>query len=126
MARCAGFKLDGNPCERIVGASQRHCYAHDPARAAERRRNAAKAGRSKSSREVEDLKRQLEDLAQGVLSGRVDRGDAAVVTQVLNARARLVELERKIREREELEARLEALEEAALEEREAGGRQWGT
>jgi predicted component of type VI protein secretion system len=33
-----------------------------------------------------------------------------VVNQILNTRARLMELERKIREQEELEERLEALE----------------
>jgi hypothetical protein len=33
-----------------------------------------------------------------------------VVNQILNTRARLIELERKIREQEELEDRLEALE----------------
>ena len=39
------------------------------------------------------------------------RSEAAVVNQILNTRARLIELERKIREQEELETRLEALEE---------------
>jgi hypothetical protein len=40
----------------------------------------------------------------------VERGVAAVVNQIINTRARLIELERKIKETEELEARLEALE----------------
>jgi len=71
---------------------------------------ASKAGRSKPNREVADLKRQLEDLAEGVLEGRVDRGDAAVVNQILNTRSRLIELERKIKESEEFEARLAELE----------------
>jgi hypothetical protein len=35
---------------------------------------------------------------------------AAVVNQIINTRARLIELERKIKETEELEVRLEALE----------------
>ena len=33
-----------------------------------------------------------------------------MINQILNTRARLIELERKIREQEELEERLEALE----------------
>jgi hypothetical protein len=45
-----------------------------------------------------------------VLAGEVGRSEAAVVNQILNTRARLIELERKIREQEELEGRLEALE----------------
>ena len=45
MPRCRGNKEGGTPCERIVGASQDHCYSHDPDRAAETRRNASR-GRS--------------------------------------------------------------------------------
>jgi hypothetical protein len=41
----------------------------------------------------------------------VDRGAAAVVNQLLNTVVRVVEQQRKIRETEELAARLEALEE---------------
>lgn len=36
--------------------------------------------------------------------------EAAVVNQIINTRARLIELERKIREQDVLEERLEALE----------------
>jgi hypothetical protein len=110
MPRCAASKPDGSPCERIVGASQRYCYAHDPARSEERRRNASRGGKSKGSSEIADLKGQLRKLAADVLSGEVGRSEAAVVKQILNTRAQLIELERKIREQEELEARLEALE----------------
>jgi hypothetical protein len=49
-----------------------------------------------------DLKKQLRELAVDVLSGKVGRADAAVVNQILNTRARLTELERKVREQEEL------------------------
>jgi hypothetical protein len=111
MPRCAASKPDGSPCERIVGASQRYCYAHDPARSEERRRNASRGGKSRTNGEIADLKKQLKELAEGVLAGDVGRSEAAVVNQILNTRARLIELERKIREQEELEARLEALEE---------------
>jgi septal ring factor EnvC (AmiA/AmiB activator) len=110
MPRCAGKKEDGSTCERIVGASQSFCYSHDPERASERRRNAARGGRSKASAEIAGLKGQLKKLAAGVLSGEVERGAATAVNQIINSQARLLELERKIKETEELEARLEALE----------------
>ncbi len=110
MPRCAASKPNGEPCERIVGASQRYCYAHDPARSEERRRNASRGGKSKGNSEIADLKAQLRKLAADVLSGEVGRSEAAVVNQILNTRARLIELERKIKEAEELEARMEALE----------------
>ena len=56
MPRCAGKKEDGSPCERIVGASHTYCYSHDPGRAAERRRNASRGGRSKANAEIAGLK----------------------------------------------------------------------
>jgi hypothetical protein len=117
MPRCAASKPDGSPCERIVGASQRYCYAHDPARSEERRRNASRGGKSKGNSETADLKAQLRKLASYVLSGEVGRSEAAVVNQILNTRARLIELERKVREQEELEARLEALEDVLSQRR---------
>jgi hypothetical protein len=110
MPRCAASKPDGSSCEHIVGASHRYCYAHDPNRQAERKRNASRGGKSRSNGEIADLKKQLRELAKGVLSGEVGRGDAIAVNQIINTRARLIELERKVREQEELEGRLEALE----------------
>ena len=89
---------------------QRYCYAHDPARSEERKRNASRGGRSKGGAEISDLKAQLRKLASDVLSGEVGRSEAAVVNQILNTRARLIELERRIREQEELAQRLQALE----------------
>jgi hypothetical protein len=94
----------------VVGPSQTHCYQHDPARSGERQRNASKGGKSKGHPKLAKLDRQLEDLAAEALEGKVERGVAAVVNQIINTRVRLLEVERKIKETEELEARLEALE----------------
>ena len=124
MGRCIGSKPDGTPCERIVGASQEHCYAHDPARAEERKRNAARAGKATPNREVRELKDRLAALYDDVLSGRVDRGDAAVCNQIINTRLRALALERDIRETEELAGRISALEQAA-EGVEVASSSWG-
>jgi len=110
MPRCAATKPDGSPCERIVGVSQTYCYAHDPANADKRRRDAAKAGRSTPSSELKEVKDLLKKLAQQVLSGQLGTAPAAVANQLLNTRLRAIELERKWKEIEELEARLEAVE----------------
>jgi hypothetical protein len=88
-----------------------------PKNVEKRRRGASRGGKGKPSTEIRDLKRQLEDLVEDVLEGRVDRGDGAVVNQIINTRARLIELERKIKETEELEARLAELEEALQRQR---------
>ncbi len=115
MPRCAASKPDGAPCERIVGASQSYCYAHDPARAEARRRSASRAARSKPSRELVELKAQLAGLAGAVLAGKLDKGAAAVVNQILGTKIRVIGLERDIRAQEELEARMADLEGQARE-----------
>jgi hypothetical protein len=117
-----GYKRDGTPCERIVGALQQYCYAHDPARAEVRKRNASKGGRSKPNREILDIKNHLKELTLEVLSGAVATAPYAVANQLINTRLRAVEVERKVREQDELLERIERLEEQSTER---GGRKWG-
>jgi hypothetical protein len=119
MPQCAGIKRDGGRCTVVVGPGLRHCYQHDPDRSEERKRNASRGGRSRGNGEIADLKGQLKKLAADVLEGKVERGNAVVVNQILNTRVRLLEQERRIRETEELAVRLEALEEV-LKGRKAG------
>ena len=122
MARCAGYKPNGTPCERIVPASQRYCYSHDPARENERRRNASRAGKSAGGREIWDLKRRISEVVDAVLAGEQERGRAGVAIQGLNALRGALELERRIKDTEELEARIEAL---GMQADGGGGRRWG-
>jgi hypothetical protein len=122
MARCAGTKRDGGQCTTIVKPPQTHCYQHDPARSEERRRNASRAGKSTGGREIRDLKRRISGLIDAVLGGSQDRGRAAVAIQGFNALKGVLELERKVREVDELESRLEALERATKERKEE---RWG-
>jgi len=110
MGRCAGIKRDGGRCAVVVGAGKDHCYAHDPDRSDERKRHAQRGGRTKGGGELAALKRQLRDLAAGVLDGTVDRGDAAVINQIYNTLIRAMEQERKNLETGELAERLEAME----------------
>lgn len=123
MARCRETKPDGTPCERIVPSSQDYCYSHDPARKEERRRNASRAGKSRPNREFSDIKEVLYKLTCRVLAGTIPPGPAAVANQITNTRLRAIDLERRIREQEELEARIEELEKAAEQRKE--GQPWG-
>jgi hypothetical protein len=123
MPRCSGTKRDGGRCTAIVSGSQTYCYQHDPARQAERKRNASKAARSKPSRELASIKQRLSDLADDVLEERTDKGVGAVVSQVLNVYLRAVSVELKVKEVEDLETRLEALEESL--QRQKGASRWG-
>ena len=110
MRVCPAIKANGERCRGIVGAGNAYCPAHDPAREGARRRAASKAAKSKPDAKLKGVKDQLQALADRVLSGELQRADAAVVSQVLNVKLRALELERKWRELGELEDRLEALE----------------
>ncbi len=111
MARCAAFKPDGTPCERIVSESQTYCYAHDPRRAKERSKNAAIAGRgTASSREVAQLKGEVKDLIAEVREGKRERADAVAMLQGYRVLRDYLELERRIKETEDLERRVMELE----------------
>ena len=103
-----------------VPAGVQWCFNHDPTRAEERRRNASRAGKSAGGREIKDLKRRISDVIDAVLEGSQDRGRAAVAIQGFNALRGVLELERKIREQEEVLERIEALERDGKE----GGSRW--
>ena len=119
IAKCAATKPNGERCERIVGPSQTYCHAHDPRHAERRRRAAAKAGRSTPNPEIKEVKGLLKKLTEGVLAGELQTSPAAVANQLINTRLRAIELERRWREVEDLEGRLEALE-AELKLRRSG------
>lgn len=112
--RCSYIKANGERCRGTATGAQGLCWAHDPANAEQRRRQASKAGRSRPSRELADVKQRLSELADDVLAGNVDRASAAVAGQLLNTIIRAVSVELKAREQLELIERLEELE-AAIE-----------
>jgi hypothetical protein len=67
------------------------------------------------------IKRQLQELTDGVLSGGVERADAAVCGQLLNVKLRALEVERKVLETQELEERISHLEQS---QEQTGGQRW--
>lgn len=124
MPRCAGIKRDGGRCEAVVNGEQSpYCYHHDPARQAERQRNAARGGKAKASGEIGRVKARLQALADAVEEGQMDRSDAAVCGQIWNVYLSAVRTELKVREVTELEERLSELE-LMLEQR-GGERHYG-
>ena len=104
------------------------CWNHDPAHADERRhghRGGKRGGRGRPQADLAEVKRRLPDLADDVLEGNVDKGVAAVASQILNVYLRAVSVELKAREQLELIERLEALEETLEQNNNTGGRRWG-
>jgi|SRR5215210_1040334 hypothetical protein len=114
MGRCAGITAAGDRCKAEAMPEEEWCWNHHPDYEQARRRRASKGGkrggRGRPQRETEDIKTLLEDLTDKVLSGDLETGRAAVANQLVNTRLRAIEQERKIRETQELEARIEALE----------------
>jgi hypothetical protein len=97
------------------------CYVHHPGladrRAANSRRGGRRGGRGRPASDIAGVKAQLQEMADKVLSGELDRADAGAAGQLLNIKLRALEAERKQKEIDELEARLEDLEAMAPRER---------
>jgi hypothetical protein len=126
VPRCSHTYEDSSQCRRIVSAEQKYCYSHDPARASERKRNAARGGRAKASGELGRVKARLHTLADMVEEGQMNRADAAVISQIWGTYLRAVSVELKAREQMELIERLEMLE-GSLQANAAhnnGGNRW--
>ncbi len=118
MSICAAIKPDGDRCKARAMKGSQWCFNHHPDYSHERRQNASKGGKSggrgrpaRSSTEgLQDIKDLLRSLTDDVLSGDVERATAIAANQLLNTSLRAIELERRWKEIEELEGRLEALE----------------
>jgi hypothetical protein len=119
--QCTAVKRNGEPCTLPANGPQGLCWAHDPANAEKRRRGASRGGRAKANRELPTIKALLEDLTDQVLAGDLETSKAAVANQLINTRLRAIEVERKIREGEEIEERLAALERSIRPRSQGGG-----
>jgi hypothetical protein len=131
LAKCTGITRTRTRCEGVAIRGSVYCYAHDPDRAEQRRRNASKGGRrggrGRPSAELARLQSHFEELAEKVLNGEVERGVGAMVGQLLNGARACVRDGLAAREQEELVARLEALEVTLEHNKEKpGGRRWET
>jgi hypothetical protein len=126
LNKCTAITRGGARCRGVAIDGSRWCYAHSPDYEQERRHNAAKggrrAGRGRPQLQVSGVRDQLQELADGVRDGSIDRGDGAVVAQILGVLLRATKLELEIQEAQVFAERLEALE-AALAQRK--GRPYG-
>jgi hypothetical protein len=109
MGRCTAITASGTRCQKLAEGSQALCWTHDPKNASTRSRSASRAARAKPSKEIALLKEELKALKDDVLAGDVDRNDAAVVVQVYRTLKDFIELERRVKETDDLAAELEDL-----------------
>jgi hypothetical protein len=111
--RCAAITSAGERC-KLDATNGSYCWSHDPENAEERRRRARRGGKARGAGELSEIKRLLEELTSRVLKvegyAPLETAPAAIANQLVNTRLRAIEQERKIRETEDLEARIEALE----------------
>jgi hypothetical protein len=128
MTRCAAIKANGDRCKVEAIPDAEWCWSHHPDYAEQRRRRASKGGkrggRGRPLAELTNIKARLSELAEHVLNGEVDKGVAAVASQVFNVYLRAVSVELKVRELTELEQRLEELE-ASLERQNTNRQRYG-
>lgn len=110
MARCRGVKQDGSQCTVTVNPPQDYCWWHDPANGDKRQRAASRGGKAKAGKVSKDLHALLESLTRRVIDGDLETSRGAVANQLITTRIKLFEYERRLKETEELEKRLEELE----------------
>ena len=129
MPACGFIKASGEACKALPMKGEGWCYVHHPHYQEQRRRDGSKGGkrggRGRPQAELTDIKARLSELADGVLEGEVDKGVAAVASQVLNVYLRAIATELKVKETTELEARLEELERLLTERQDGRRGRWG-
>ena len=130
MARCTAIAGSGQRCRAIAITGSDYCHAHHPDRAQARskaaRKGGQRGGRGRPQADLNALKDRLISLGEDVLEGRVDRADAAVCGQLWNTAIGAIRTALKAKEVEELEAKIERLEEA-IKDKDVRGRSssWG-
>ena len=126
MSRCTAIKLSGERCKGRAIEGSEWCWNHDPGHAEERRRHGSKGGRrggrGRPIAELSALRNENGDIRRRLLEGELQPDVAAVAVQSLNCDIRAVSATLKAKEVEELEGRLEEVEEI-LRQRKAD--RWG-
>lgn len=121
MRACSGIRVDGERCRAQPMRNSQWCLNHDPDRAEANRRRSSKGGnrggRGRPSVELKKIQHRLEDLAEAVLDGKVDRADASVAGQLLHYARACLRDTLAAREQEDLISRMEELEEALEQQR---------
>jgi hypothetical protein len=108
--KCGSITASGGRCRGVAVGSSGLCPAHHPDYQDKRRRGQIRGGKSKADKTLRGLHELLEDLTGRVIDGELETARGAVANQLITTRIKLFEYERRLRETEELAARIEALE----------------
>jgi hypothetical protein len=107
--RCNAITKGGDRC-KLEATTGSYCWSHAPETAELRRQRGQRGGKARGAGELAEIKRAIREVIEGVQDGRTERGVGAVAFQGFNALLKAIELERKVREQEVLEQRIEELE----------------
>src|SRR5215217_9549052 len=123
--RCSAITKGGERC-KLDATSGSFCWSHDPKYKAQRRRQGSRGGKAKGAGSVAVIMRKIESVIDDVLEDRLERSKGAVAFQGFNVLLKAYDTDRKLREVDELLARIEALEQrASLENSTSGARRGG-
>jgi hypothetical protein len=114
VAQCSAIAGGGRRCRGVAVRGSDLCAAHDPSTQERRRAGARRGGRKRpgATAELTAVKAELRETIEAVTAGSIDRGTGAVIGGLYNTLLRALEVQRKWHEADELERRIERLEEA--------------
>ena len=119
--QCPSTKRDGERCSGSVPEGKYYCWFHDPANSDKRRQAASKGGKGNRAKLSKHLHTRLDELIEQVVGGELEPYPASIAGQLIKVKISLMEMERKIKETEDLEARVgeltEVIEELEREQR---------
>lgn len=113
--RCAAKTKVGERC-KLDATHGSYCYQHSPDTTSERRRNARRGGKvggngRPGTSEIVEAKRYTRELVAKLARNEIPRETATACFMGINTLARLLELERRVRETEDLAAEIGELHE---------------
>src|SRR5215217_4214808 len=113
LRKCAAITKTGTRCERVVHNGATYCYSHSPDDAERRKAAASKGALVKQGSEIAQIKARLKEIAEGILSGQMDKARGSVTVQAYGVLKGYLELEKKQKEEavlEELQQRMASIE----------------
>jgi hypothetical protein len=115
--RCPAINKRGERCKRYAAPGDDFCSAHDPRRAELRKVAASKAGRAfHPARESAQIRRRILAMVEEVKSGDIDPQVAYAVSSLCTVAINTLRVDLKVREKEKIDKRLDALEVRLREE----------
>jgi hypothetical protein len=115
--RCPAINKRGEKCKRYAAKGDDFCSAHDPRRVEIRKIAASKAGRAfHPARESAQIRRRILAMVEEVKRGDIEPQVAYAVSSLCNVAINTLRVDLKVRELEEVEKRLDALEGRLSEE----------